>query len=96
MSARDRVGDKNELKLEVIGSGYGEKSRQTCNMSIELDNDGNSSANVQDLNSNHVSLKYKFLFSSHSLRPKTEKREIDEKGENPDATGFHETNHSPC
>lgn len=73
-----------------------EKSRQTCNMSIELDNDGNSSTNVQDLNSNHVSLKYKFLFSSHSLRPKTGEREIDEEGENPDATDFHETSKCPC
>lgn len=73
-----------------------EKSRQTCNMSIELDNDGNSSTNVQDLNSNHVSLKYKFHFSSHSLRPKTGEREINEEGENPDATGFHETNKCPC
>ena len=58
-----------------------EKSRQTCNMSIELDSDGNSSTNVQDLNSNHVSLKYEFLFSSHSLRPKIGEREIDEEGE---------------
>lgn len=73
-----------------------EKSRQTCNKSIELDNDRNISTNVQDLNSNHVSLKYKFLFYSHSLRPKTGKREIDEEGEVPDATGFHETNQYPC
>lgn len=67
-----------------------EKRRQTCNLSIELDNDGNSSTNVQDLNSDHVSLKYKFLSSSHSLRPKTGERERDEEWESPDATGFHE------
>lgn len=27
MSMRDRVGDKNELKLEVIGCGYGREEQ---------------------------------------------------------------------
>lgn len=71
---RDRVGDKNGLKLEVVHVDMEEKRRQTCNMSIELDNDGNSSTNVQDLNSDHVSLKYKFLSSSRSLTPKSGER----------------------